>query len=90
MSRNKFTTETGKKAGAKGGKHIKTKQWEQLGDFLTDAGAKRAMDILNDLPDDEYLDQFGKLLNYFKPRMQSTQLDANVTERVITGITFDE
>jgi len=48
------------------------------------------MDILNDLPDDEYLDQFGKLLNYFKPRMQSTQLDANVTERVITGITFDE
>jgi len=86
-----FTTETAKKAGAKRGQtYQKLKQWEQLGDFLTDAGAKRAMDILNDLPDDEYLDQFGKLLNYFKPRMQSTQLDANVTERVITGITFDE
>jgi len=87
-----FPKDAQRKGGQNGkpGKHIKTKQWEQLGDFLTDAGAKRAMDILNDLPDDEYLDQFGKLLNYFKPRMQSTQLDANVTERVITGITFDE
>ena len=52
-----FPKDAQRKGGQNGkpGKHIKTKQWEQLGDFLTDAGAKRAMDILNDLPDDEYV-----------------------------------
>jgi len=72
-----------------GTKSAKTKQWEQLGDFLTDAGAKRAMEVLNDLSDKDYLEQYGKLLNYFKPRMQSSSIDAKVEPRKITGITFD-
>ena len=74
----------GNKGKPKGAKSNKTKQWEQLGDFLTEEGAQRAMKILNDLPDEEYLDQFGKLLNYYKPKMQSTNLDANLkTESTI-------
>lgn len=63
----------GKPKGAKG---VKTVQWEQLGNFITKAGAQKAMRILNSLPDEDYLDQYGKMLNYFKPRLASTQVQA--------------
>jgi hypothetical protein len=61
-----------------GSKNVKTVQWEALGDFLTEKGAKRAMKVLDELDDEAYLDQYGKLLNYFKPKMQSSQIDANI------------
>jgi hypothetical protein len=71
----------------KGSKNVKTVEWEQLGDFLTDKGAKRAMKVLDELDDESYLDQYGKLLNYFKPKMQSSTLDANVrTETIIVNL----
>ena len=65
------------KAGShrNGGKHQKTKQWEALGDFMTQSGAKKAMRIINDLEDVEFLEQYGKLLNYFKPRIQQNNID---------------
>lgn len=60
----------------KGAKSARTIEWEKLGSFITDAGAKRAMRVLNDMDDDTYLDQYGKLLNYFKPKLASTQVQA--------------
>ncbi len=66
-------------AGRKSGPSKKSKQWNQLGDFITAKGAERAMNILNTLDDSDYLDQYGKLLNYFKPRLQATSLDANLS-----------
>ena len=66
--------EKGNTEASKKGKHAKSKQWEALGDFMTQSGAKKAMDIINGLDDAEFLEQYGKLLNYFKPRMQSTEL----------------
>ncbi len=59
----------------KGAKSKRTLEWEQLGEFLTDKGAKRAMEVLNNLDDADYLDQYGKLLNYFKPRMAQSQIE---------------
>lgn len=71
-----FTSETARKAGQKSkpGQHKRTREWEQLGEFITKAGAKKAMRILNSMPDDDYLDQYQKLLSYFKPKLQSTQV----------------
>jgi len=63
----------------KGSVSTKIKQWEQLGDFMTNKGAERAMKVLSKLDDETYLDQYGKLLNYFKPRHQASTIDANVT-----------
>ncbi len=65
------------KGKPKGTKSAKTKQWEALGDFLTDEGANRAMKVLENLSDKDFLDQYGKLLNYFKPKMQNTQLNTD-------------
>ncbi len=63
----------------KGAKSKRTLEWEQLGEFLTDKGAKRAMEVLNNLDDADYLDQYGKLLNYFKPRMAQSKIEHDGT-----------
>jgi len=64
---SKIAREAGQKS--KPGKHAKTKQWEELGEFITQSGAERAMRILNQLPDQDFLEQYNKLLNYFKPKI---------------------
>lgn len=76
MARGFDNPEVARRAGQRSGKTKKTKQWEALGDFITDAGAKRAMDILSKLPEKEFIDQYTKLLSYFKPKLSSTQLQA--------------
>ena len=75
----------GKPAGAKA---KRTKQWEQLGEFITQSGAERAMSILDKLPDDQFLEQYNKLLNYFKPKIsyninsETKELPESVTFKV--------
>ena len=53
----------------KGIKHKRTREWEKLGEFITEKGAQRAMQIMSKLDDATFLDQYGKLLNYFKPKI---------------------
>ena len=79
-----FTKEEAKVAGTKSkrGKGKKTLEWEQLGDFLTEAGAKRAMKHLMTLDDEEFFRQYEKLLNYFKPKMSAATIDATVQGEV--------
>jgi len=81
MSKAFTNKERAAKAGRKSrrGQGVKNQQWDELGDFITAKGAKRAMGILATLNDEDYLDQYGKLLNYFKPRLQATSLDANLS-----------
>jgi len=66
-------------AGRKSGKPKRTKQWEQLGEFITQKGAERAMNVLDKLNDADYLEQYGRLLNYFKPRLQSSAVKTEGT-----------
>ena len=67
-----------------GSKNKKTKEWEQLGEFITNEGAKRVIKYLHSIKDDkEFFDKYTLLINYFKPKMQSTQLDANVKKPTI-------
>jgi len=85
--------ETAKQAGetSKRGKGVKTEQWEQLGQFVTESGAARAMQILGTLDDEDYLEQYGKLLNYFKPKMTASTIDASVKGDIgVTGDPFRE
>jgi hypothetical protein len=50
----------------------RTRMWEELGDYITTKGAERAMEVLHDLPDDEFLEQYSKFLEYFKPKQART------------------
>jgi len=76
------------KGKPKGTKAKRTIQWEQLGEFITQSGAERAVKVLKSLQDDEFLDQYNKLLNYFKPKIsyninsETKELPDSVTFKV--------
>ena len=59
----------GSKSSNKGQKHRRTIEWEKLGDFITDAGAKRAVKIMMESNDEDFMDHYRNLLNYFRPKM---------------------
>lgn len=83
----KLASEAGKKS--KAGKHTKTKQWEALGEFITQEGAERFANIMNDSDDDTFMDMYLKALNYFKPKI-SHNINEQVDPIEIKGITFDK
>ena len=75
------------KGRKKGSLDKRTEAWNNLGEFITEEGAQRAMRILGTLKDRDYLDQYGKLLQYFKPKRHHTQ--AEVESRGLDKITVE-
>lgn len=92
MTQHRFDSKSASEAGSKKGKHLKTLQWENLSNYIIEDGAERIVKYLNEIKDDkEYFDKYCMLLNYFKPKQQATQLEANInTPQTITGITFNK
>ena len=68
-----------------GSKNKRTVEWEKLGEFLTDVGAQRAMKILDECDDEQFMRYYERLLEYFKPKQQRREIDKNV-EKVINII----
>lgn len=67
----------------KGARNKRTVEWDKLGGFITEEGAKRVMKYLNSIEDDkEFFEKYERLLNYFKPRMQSTSLTGDISTEV--------
>lgn len=56
----------------KGVKNKKTRQWDQIGDYLVNQGSEKFLSILEESGDKEYVDKFLAILNYFKPKLAST------------------
>lgn len=52
----------------KGAVSEKTKMWEELGQYIVTEGAERAMQVLAKMDDDQFLEQYMKMLEYFKPK----------------------
>ena len=84
---NKNTAkEAGAKSTRKGVRNKRTLEWEQLGEFITEAGAKRVMDYLGNIEDDkEFFDRYERLLSYFKPKQASTNVkqEGDITIKII-------
>jgi hypothetical protein len=70
-----------------GAKSEKTKQWEDLGEALLTRHAERANKIMETMPDDKFLDNYGKLLEYFKPKQARTEIKQEGTQQVEVIIT---
>lgn len=70
MAKGGVRPNSGRKPGSK---NQKTMEWENLGDFLTKAGAERAKRILNNSKDEKFMDYYLSIINYFKPRQQANQ-----------------
>lgn len=70
--------ESGNKSGKpKGTKSEKTLAWEQLGDFITEAGAERVKTILESCTPKDFMIYYPMLLEYFKPKQQ--RIENNVS-----------
>lgn len=52
----------------KGAVSQKTLLWEALGAYVVNEGAERAMEVLATLDDETFLEQYMKMLEYFKPK----------------------
>ena len=54
---------------SKPGKQKRIKQWEQLAESIVTEHADRFNRVLRNLNDEDFADQYVKVLNYFKPRI---------------------
>ena len=60
--------------GRPGAKNVKTLEWEAFGRRLLEVGLPRAMVIMETCEDVEFMDNFQKLLEYFKPKLARTEV----------------
>lgn len=72
-----------------GARSEKTLQWEALGEALLTKHSERANQILASLDDDKFLDHYGKLLEYFKPKQARTEVKQEGTTEVIIRVVED-
>ncbi len=58
----------------------RVKAWEQLGDFITDAGAIRVKQILATCDEETFLKYYGQFMEYFKPKLSRSEakVDTNL------------
>lgn len=71
--------------GKNKGQHTRTKEWEELGDAIKTRHSERFNAILDELPDDKFVDKYLQVLEYFKPKLARTEtkhegeLNVNIT-----------
>lgn len=70
MSGDFTNKEKASKCGSKSkrGKSIKTKAWEQLGEYIINDGADRYLTLLNNMNNKEFLFEFKAIIEFFKPK----------------------
>jgi hypothetical protein len=65
-----------------GSKNAKTEQWEALGHALVTKHSERANRVLDSLSDMDFMDQYGKLLEYFKPKQSRSVVQQEGTQTI--------
>jgi len=73
-------------------KNQKTLEWESFGRELIEGGIPRVQGIMKDADDKQFMDYYGMLLEYFKPKLSRAEhtgkdgqdLTLTVTRTVIT------
>lgn len=76
--------ESGNLAGKPPGtKSKKTLEWEEFGRELLEKGMPRALDILSTCEDEDFMNNFTSLIEYFKPKLARTEL-SHKGEQTIT------
>lgn len=62
------------KGKPRGTKSKKTIQWEALGESIMNEHTERFNDVLHSMEDDKFADTFIKVLEYFKPKQNRTDI----------------
>lgn len=58
-----------------GSKNARSIQWEQLGESIMSVHTKRFNDILSTCEDDVFMENYLKVLQYFKPKLSNQQIE---------------
>ena len=66
----------------------KTKAWEQLGDFITEAGAMRVKTILATCDEETFLKYYSQFMEYFKPKLSRVESKADVNATIQGSLTI--
>ncbi len=72
----------------KGSSNAKTKQWEALGESIVSTHTERFNTILNTCSDDDFMDRYLQVLEYFKPKLNRTAIEGTGTPLEIKVVTF--
>jgi hypothetical protein len=72
----------------KGSKNKRTLQWDTLGEAITNEHTERFNEVLNDMDDDKFADTFIKVLEYFKPKQNRTDITSGGEKINPPKITF--
>lgn len=72
----------------KGQKQGRVLQWEQFGRELLEAGLPRALEVMKTCDDDKFIDNFLKLLEYFKPKLARIEHEGAIQVKTISETTF--
>jgi hypothetical protein len=70
----------------KGSKHIKTTQWDTLGNYLVNEGLDRFLEYLKNVHDKTYAEYYMRLIEYFKPKVMRVNSSVNEKEPLIIKI----
>jgi hypothetical protein len=66
----------------------KVKAWEQLGDFITDAGAIRVKQILATCDEETFLKYYGQFMEYFKPKLSRSEAKVDASLNMQGSLTI--
>ena len=62
--------------------------WDELGEYIVNDGAKKALGIIKGYSDEKYVAAFEKFLEYFKPKQQ--RADAQGDQSINIHLHFDD
>ncbi len=91
-TKKKYTDDSGKLAKGnpgkpKGAKNKKTQMWDALGEYICNEGSEKALNIIKEYKDKEFIAAFEKFLEYFKPKQQ--RADAHGDQSININLHFD-
>jgi hypothetical protein len=73
-----------------GSKNARTQEWEAIKDAIMTTHTERANRVLASMEDDKFLDAYLKLLEYFKPKMQRSEIVSSDNTEVHINVNWDE
>ncbi|MEK6479619.1 DUF5681 domain-containing protein [Catalinimonas sp. 4WD22] len=76
--------QSGNPNGRPKGSSEKTKMWARLGEYITQEGAERYMNILQNMNDDEFIKRFEMILEYFQPKQSRVEAKVESTHTTVT------
>lgn len=65
-----------------GQKSAKVKAWEEMGEWFVSKGAGKYLKYIKGLKDKDFADRYENLLEYFKPKLQRSEIKADIESQI--------